>query len=632
MFQNGICQVSDRFFSKTLKFSDINYQDAQRDDQVDIFSNYCEILNYFDPKINIQITVHNRKIDMDSFKRNMLIPDSGDGNDEYRHEYNKMLLDKAMQGQNSIMRDKYISFGIEADDYDEAYPSLMRIEADVTNRFKALGCDVTSCSGLEVLSHISSILNPTEPLRFNYDYLVGTGLNTKDFICPYFFDFKPTPQMTYFEFGDYFGQVLFIKNYPSVLSDELLKNLSDIPCNTTITVHSNSMDNSKALEFVQAKLALMESEKANREQKLLQQMQDPDMIPQYLKRNIDQTKSLIKVMQDNNQRLFKGIVVVFTSAPTEKELFENVEKLMGAARSLGCELMPLALQQETGLNSTLSLAKCDIPIRRTLTTAAQAILIPFTTQELFDTGGMYYGLNALSRNLIFFNRKGLSNPAGFVLGTPGSGKSFATKREILSILLLFPYDEVLVIDPESEYGVLALNLGGEVIRLSNDTKTYFNPLDITLDYGGGDDDKTEENPVAFKTEFMFSFLDVIVQKESSTGLSGAERTLVDIVLNRLYERYFKNPSLPNPTLMDFMEELKSIKEPELQGEKENLLKILGLYTTGSFNLFAHNTNVDISNRFVVFDINGLGDQIKTLGMLVILDQIWNRVTSNRLIG
>lgn len=188
--------MSENYFSKTLKFSDINYQDAQRDDQVDIFSNYCEILNYFDPKINVQITVHNRKIDIESFKQNMLIPDKQDGKDEYRHEYNKMLLDKAMQGQNSIMREKYISFGVEAESYDEAYPSLMRIETDVTNRFKALGCDVTSCSGQECLNHMNSILNPDEPLQFNYDYLIGSGLETKDFVCPYFFDFKPTPKMT----------------------------------------------------------------------------------------------------------------------------------------------------------------------------------------------------------------------------------------------------------------------------------------------------------------------------------------------------------------------------------------------------------------------------------------------------
>lgn len=642
MFQNGICQVNDTFYSKMLKFSDINYQVAQRDEQIDIFSKYCEILNYFDPKINIQITVHNRRIDKDEFKNQMSLNMLNDDKDELRQEYNKMLENKALQGQNSIIREKYITFGLEAENYESAYPALMRIETDLTTQFKNLGCDVMTISGSDRLTHMNSILNPSEPLKFDYDMLIGTGLTTKDFIAPYFFDFNIENKRIMFEFGDFFGQVLMIKKFPTDLSDKLLNALSEVPCNTTINIHTNSMENSKAMEMVRTKLAFMEQDKMHRQQKLMQQMTDPDMIPQHLKRHIEETNLLIDDMQNKNQRLFKGSILVFTSAKTLEELKENVEKLKGIARSASCELMPVSCEQEAGLNATLPLAKNDIKIRRTLTTASQAIFIPFTTQELFDEGGMYYGLNALSRNLIFFNRKGLKNPAGFVLGTPGSGKSFATKRELVNILLNSSEDEVLVIDPESEYGNLCKNFGGEVIRIANDTSTYFNPLDITMDYSGGDDDEdeyvtlgfkeTSKNPLSFKTEFIFSLLDVIVTKENGMGLSGAERTLVDKTLANTYENYFKNPKSGMPTLIDFCVELQKVKAPELQFEKENLLKILGLYTTGSFNLFAHKTNVDINNRFVVYDIKELGDQIKTLGMLVILDQIWNRVTTNRLIG
>jgi hypothetical protein len=632
MFQNGICQTGSNFFSKMLKFSDINYQVAQRDEQIDIFSKYCEILNYFDPKINIQITVHNRRIDKDEFKSQMFLKNQNDDKDELRQEYNDMLDKKALQGQNSIVREKYIIFGLEADAYDEAYPALMRIETDLTSRFKELGCDVMTVSGEERLEHINSILNPSEPLKFDYDMLVGTGLNTKDFIAPYFFDFKLDNKQTYFEFGDYYGQVLMLKKFPTDLSDKLLNALSEIPCNSTINIHTNSMDNSSAIEMVKTKLAFMEQDKVNRQQKLLQQGTDPDMIPQHLKRHIDETNMLIDDIQNKNQRLFKGSILVFTSATTVEELRENVEKLKGVARSHSCELMPIACEQESALNATLPLARNDIKIRRTLTTAAQAIFIPFTTQELFEKNGMYYGLNALSRNLIFFNRKGLKNPSGFVLGTPGSGKSFATKRELVNILLSSADDEVLVIDPESEYLTLASNFGGEIIKISNDTDTFFNPLDITLNYSDGDDEDKDENPLSFKTEFIFSFLDVVVTKESGIGLTGAERTLVDRTLTETYKSYFKNPKLGMPTLLDFCKELEKVKAPELQTEKNNLLKVLGLYTTGSFNLFSHKTNVDVNNRFVVYDIKELGDQLKTLGMLVILDQIWNRVTSNRLLG
>ncbi|MBQ8940765.1 MAG: DUF87 domain-containing protein [Firmicutes bacterium] len=633
MFGNGVCQVSDNFFSKTVKFSDINYQVAQRDEQIDIFSRYCEILNYFSPEINVQITVHNRRIDIDDFKQNMFFPMRDDGRNDLREEYNRMLEQKALQGQNSIIREKYITFGIEAENYDVAYPALLRIESDIMSQLKGLGCDATNLSGAQRLEYMNSILNPNEQLKFNYADLVGTGLCTKDFIAPYYFDFKPNSKQNYFEFGDYYGQVLMIKKLPSDLSDKLLNALAEIPCNSTINIHTNAMDNATATDMVKTKLAFMEQDKATRQQKLLQQGTDPEMIPQHLKRHLQEANMLIDDMQNKNQRLFQGSVIVFTSAKTYEELEENVEKLKGKARAYGCELSPIACEQEAGLNATLPFAKNDIQIRRTLTTAAQAIFIPFTTQELFDAGGMYYGLNALSRNLIFLDRKALKNPAGYVLGSPGSGKSFSTKRCLVDVMLNSEDDEILVIDPESEYLTLFENFGGEIIKISNDTDTFFNPLDISTDYSGGDDDESNtNNPLSFKTEFLFSFLDVIVTKESGIGLSGAERTLVDKVLTDLYKAYFKKKNAEMPTLVDFYNALQKCDIKELQAEKENLIKVLGLYTSGSFNLFAHKTNVNVNNRFVVFDIKELGDQLKTLGMLVILDQIWNRVVSNRLIG
>lgn len=635
MFQNGICQVGNNFFSKMLKFSDINYQVAQRDEQIEIFSKWCELLNYFDPNVNVQITVHNRKIDKYEFKNQMFLPMQNDDKNELRLEYNKMLENKALQGQNSIIRDKYITFGIKSDSYETAYPSLMRLETDITSHLKALGCDVLSMSGEERLEHMNSILNPSEPLNFNYDYLVNTGLSTKDFVTPYFFDFNIDSKKTMFEFGDYFGQVLIIKKFPTDLSDKLINALSEIPCNTTINIHTNSTDNAKSLKNIKSKLAYMEQEQSERQTKLLGKGIDPDLIPQSLKRYIKETNLLIDDVQNKNQRIFKGSILVFTSAKTMEELKENVEKLRGVARSNSCELMPIACEQEAGLNSTLPFAKNDINIKRTFTTAAQAIFIPFTTQELFDAGGMYYGLNALSRNLIFLNRKSLTSPAGWVLGSSGSGKSFAVKRELINILLSSTDDEVLVIDPESEYSFLAQNFGGEVLNISTDTNTYFNPLDITMDYSGGNEEENggkQENPLVFKTEFIFSFLDIIMKEENGSGLTGAEKTLVDRTLTNTYKSYFKDSLAEMPTFINFCNELEKVKSPELQQEKANLLKVLGLYTTGSFNLFSHRTNVNINNRFIVFDIKDLGEQIKTLGMLVVLDQIWNRVTSNRIIG
>ncbi len=628
MFEDGICQVTDNFWSKQLKFTDINYQVAQADEQIAIFARYGEILNYFDPAVNIQISVHNRRIDKDDFKRSMLIKMRGDDLDEYRSELNDILLDKASQGQNSIIREKYITFGVNAETYEEAVPALLRLETDVTNNLKTIGCTVTSMTGLQRLDYMNSILNPSEPLKFSYDDLIGTGLTTKDFISPYLFDFRPDGKQTYFEMGDYYAQVLAIKKFPTEMTDELINRLSEIPCNTTINIHTNSVDNAKALEMVKTKLTFIGQDILNKQQKLIQQLSDPDMISPDLKRRKEEAEYLLKSMQDDNQRMFKGQIIVLTSAPTFDALMQNVAKLQGAARECNCELMPIAYEQEAALNATLPFANSSLSFRRTLTTASQAIFIPFTTQELFEQGGMYYGLNQLSRNLVFVNRLALKNPAGYVLGTPGSGKSFASKMEMIYVLLLTTDDDIIVIDPENEYGILCKALDGEVINVSTTTNTHFNPLDINFDYGGNDDGE-DDNPLVFKTEFFLSMCEIIASNGNKGGLSGAERYFVDEALKRTYEKYLKNPKPENmPTMVDFYEELKRFDDPDAR----NLLKTLGLYITGSFNTFAHRTNVDINNRFVVYNIRELGEQLKTLGMWVILDQIWNRVTANKVKG
>lgn len=628
MYSDGICKVSENFFSKTLKFSDINYFSAQSEQMIAIFEKYCEILNYFDSNVNVQLSINNRRIDAEDFKKSMLLPLKEDGLNEYRNEYNNMLLSKALQGQNSIIKEKYITFGIEAENYKEAKPILMRLETDVTNLFKTLGCYVDTLTGVQRLDYINSILNPNEPLKFDYDMLLGTGLTTKDFIAPYAFDFAPIGEkQVMFEFGDYYGQAMVITSYPSDLYDKLIKDLTDVPCNMSISIHTRAMENAAALELVQRKLAFMEQDKVNQQQKLMQQMVDPDLVNQSLKHYMEGGKELLDNLQKNNQRMFKSTVIVFTSAKTKQKLKDNVEKLKAVARTNSCELRPLAYEQEAGLNAALPLGKCNIKISRTQISASQGALMPFTTQELFDSNGKYYGLNSVSHNMIFFNRLSLKNPAGFVLGTPGGGKTFAIKRELVDTRLKSGNVEIIVIDPENEYGILCKALGGEVIKISADTKTYFNPLDINISYA---DDKN--NPLKDKINFVFSLFDVIVTKESGSGLTGAERTLVDRTLTMVYKKYLKNPKNGMPTLVDFYNELSSVAAPELQSEKNNLLKVLGLYTTGSYNLFAHQSNIDIKNNFVVFNINELEEQLQPLGMLVILSQIWNRITANRITG
>jgi type IV secretory pathway VirB4 component len=618
MFEDGICEVTEGLYSKTIKFSDMNYQIARREDQVEIFSKYCEFLNYFDSSIPIQITIVNRTVDKAEFKKQMFLKMHNDEIDIYREEYNQMLNDKAHQGQNSILREKYLTFSATAPNYKAAIPILSRIETDILGNFKSLGCDTKVLSGCERLELLYNAFNyDKEPFSFKYDQLIASDLKTKDFISPDSFGFSNKSR---FEFGNKYGQVLYLKDLPPDLSDKLLSEISDIPVNMSINLHINSVDQDNALDLVKKKIAFMEQQKIDEQKKALKAGYDVDMLPYELKFSLNEAAELLDDLQNKNQRMFKATILIFTSADSPEDLEKNVYQISSAARKNNCKIGNLDYLQEEGMNSSLPLGKNHIEIQRTLTTSSTAIFIPFTTVELFQKGGMYYGLNALSRNLIFFDRKSLKNANGFILGTPGSGKSFAGKREMVNVLLNSD-DEVLVIDPEREYTPLAKGFNGEIIHISAGSKTHINPLDITMDYS--DDD----NPLLLKSEFILSLCELLVGGRG--GLSAAEKTVIDRSVKLTYANYFSNSKNKTvPTLLDFHEVLKN--QPEQ--EATNIALALELYVTGSLGVFAQPTNIDIKNRFVIYDIKDLGKQLRTMGMLIVLDQIWNRITLNRAIG
>ena len=619
MFEDGICEVENGLYSKCIKFADINYQIAKREEQVEIFSRYCEFLNYFDPSINLQITIHNKHIDKDDFKTQMLLKTGRAvvDLDIYRKEYNAMLSEKALQGQNSVIREKYLTFAIKANNYEAAIPALARLETDILTNLKSLGCDIQILSGLERLEFLHKMFNPNDHFKFQYDYLVGSSLTTKDYVAPDSFNFTPK---NHYEFGDSYGQTLYLKDLPSDLSDKLISELSDIPCNMTITLHINSVEQEKAFALVKQKISFMEQQKIDEQKKALKSGYDVDMIPYELKYSLNEAEELLDDMQNKNQRMFKLTMLINTSSDDQDLLNDNVYQIMAAARKNNCKIGYLDYLQEKALNSTMPVGKNSIEIQRTLTTASTGIFIPFTAQELFQEGGMYYGLNALSRNLIFFNRKTLKNPNGFILGTPGSGKSFSAKREIVNVLLNTE-DEVLIIDPECEYVQLAKGFGGEIIHISAGSKAHINPLDITMDYA--DDD----NPLLLKSEFVLSLCELLVGGRN--GLTAAQKTVIDRACRMTYQSYFANPQKnPVPTLKDFYRVL--IEQPEK--EAISIALSLELYIEGSLSVFANPTNIDTNNRLIVFDIRDLGKQLKTMGMLIVLDQIWNRITQNRALG
>lgn len=619
MFEDGVCKVDEGLYSKTIKFSDINYQLSNRSEQINIFSRYCEFLNYFDPSINVQITINNKRLDVEDFKSKMLlhIPTKDDGANMYRREYNNMLKDKAMQGQNGIIREKYLTFSVNAKNYEQAVQLLSRIEADIKGDIKRLGCSNITLNGYERSEFIHSILNPDEKFLFKYDYLLENSLRTKDFVVPDSFDFSNKRS---FEFGDRFGQVVYIKDLPSDLSDKLLTELSELNCDLTINMHINSVEQDKALDLVKSKIAFMEQQKIDEQKKALKNGYDTEMIPQELKYSLKEAEELLDDLINKNQRMFKATVIIFTSAKTSQELEENIYQISSIARKNNCKIGYLDYMQKEGLNSTLALGKNHIAIKRTLTTASTAIFIPFTTQELFQNNGMYYGINSLSKNLIQHNRKSLKTANGFILGTSGSGKSFAAKREIVNSLLS-ENDDVIVIDPEREYTKLAEGFSGEVIKISAGSSNYINPFDINMDYA--DDD----NPIQLKSEFILSLCELLIGGRS--GLSSTQKTIIDRTVLMTYDKYFNNPIKNQiPTLKTFYETL--LKQPE--PEANEIALSLEIYIKGSLSVFSNQTNIDTNNRFIVYDTKDLGKQLKTMGMLIVLDQIWNRITQNRKIG
>ena len=619
MFEDGICEIEHGLYSRSVKFSDINYQTARRDEQVDLFTRYCEVLNYCDPTMHLQINIINRRIDKDAFRETMFMPMQGDSLDHYRKEMNGMLAQKALEGQNSILREKYLTFTTGATSYETAIPALARLETDLTGHFKALGCEVEMLSGAERLELIHNIFRPEERFTFAYDQLLESSLTTKSFVAPDSFDFREKHR---FEFGDHLGQVLFLRELPAELSDKIISELSDLPIDMNITLHITNVDQGKALEMVRRQIAFMEMEATGKQDAAVQKGRNAEIaIPMETRRSYEEATKLLDLLENKNQRMFKVTMLIYTYADDLDTLQDNAFQIMATARKNNVKIDRLDLRQREGINSIIPVGKNHVNIERTLTTASTAIFVPFTTMELYQKSGMYYGLNALSRNLIFFNRYSLKAPNGVILGTPGSGKSFAAKREMINVLLNDPNAEVVIIDPEREYTNLAKGFDGEIVHISAGSKCYINPMDCSMDYAD------EEEPLQLKAEFILTICELLVG--GKMGLTGGQRSIISRACKICYAPYFASPAKnPVPTLRDFYDVIKAQPEPEAQ----SLALDLELYIEGTLSVFANPTNVDTKKRLVVYDVRDLGKQLRTFGMIVVLDQIWNRITANRAIG
>lgn len=611
IYKDGIFQLGGRF-SKTWRFFDINYQVASPEKQMDMFMTYCAFLNALPIDAEAKISLFNRRLNQKEFNKTLFMQMQGDGLDRFRAEYNDLLSEKSRDSYN-LIQEKYITVSIEKKKIEEARTFFNRVGVDLTSGLSRLDSGIREITVNERLQLFHDFFRNGEEQYFHFDMkrAQSLGHDFKDSIAPECLSFKKD----YFELGNQVGRVLFLREYASYIKDSMITELTDFPRNMMLSIDILPVATDEAVNEMQKRIMAVETDITRWQTRQNANYNFTASIPYELEQMRKETKEFLDDLTTRDQRMMFVVVTMVHLADNLEQLNQDTEALEAIGRTRACQFATLKYQQEDGLNTVLPYGIRKIDALRTLTTESTAVLMPFKSQEVQDAGGIYYGVNAVSHNLIICNRSNLLNGNGFILGVSGSGKSFAAKQEISSVALATG-DDIIVVDPEREYGPLIRALGGEVITISGSSDSHINALDLSAEYGDG------KNPLVLKSEFIMSLCEQLM---GTDAMGAKEKSIIDRCVANIYREYIKSYEGEPPTLKDLYADLMKQVEPVAR----DIALALELFTSGTLNVFAHQSNINTRNRILCFDIQDLGENLKPLGLLVMLDAILNRVIQNR---
>lgn len=611
LFPSGLMQVSPHYFSQTYRLGDVNYQTVGLEDKGTIIEKYSDLINALDDKTNFQLTLFNQKINLEKFRKSVCYPLHEDGYDIYREELNRIMANHLEAGENNFSTVKLISFGKSDQNPKLAFRSLSQIGEYFKNGFSEIGADFTMLQGEDRVNQLADMIRGENHLPFHYQDLTISGQTTKHAIAPTSLSFK---HKNYIEIGDRLLQIVYVRDYGMELGDKFLRELMQSDLEVMISLHAKGAVKSEAMTKLRTKKTLMESQKIGEQQKMARTGVYLEKVSQVLESNIDEADELLKTMTQTGDKLFDTLFLIGVFADTEEQLTHSLDVMKQVAGSNDLIIDPLSYMQEAAFNSLLPFGKNYLEgVSRSLLTSNIAVNSPWTSVDLQDKGGKFYGINQISSNIITIDRGKLNTPSGLILGTSGSGKGMATKHEIISTTLreADSNTEVIIIDPEAEYSIIGQAFGGESIDIAPDSTTFLNVLDLS-------DENMDEDPVKVKSEFLLSWLGKLLDRK----IDGREKSLIDRV-TRLTYKHFDEPSL-----IEWVFVLS--KQPEQEAKR--LALDMELYVEGSLNIFSHRTNIQTDSHFLIYNVKKLGDELKQIALMVIFDQLWNRVIKNQQLG